>query len=77
MESGDAYEPFAPKPPVGVMPARIWRTKRVQELLAAIQRQNEHAFPVHGIEMVAGWCRELVEHIDWLGQEVKRDPYKS
>jgi len=44
------------KPPLGIMPARLWRETRMQGLAAAIERRTRAGL---FDETVVRWCDEL------------------
>ena len=49
------------KPPLGVMPRRIWVEKRCDELIRAI-----HEYKTEGLSVNFEWLVELSEHLNWL-----------
>jgi len=51
--------PSEEKPPIGIMPERIWKQKRAEELAEAIARYVS-ARSYHGAERtIIAWCHEL------------------
>lgn len=53
------------KPPLGVIPRRIWVEKRCDELIRAI-----HEYKTEGLPINFEWVQELYEHLGWLMNSV-------
>lgn len=53
------------KPPLGVMPARIWRIKRIQDITRAINEYAESENPSTAIQ----WCNELKQLLTELAMK--------
>ena len=45
------------KPPLGIMPAWLWKETRMQGLVAAIERRTRAGL---FDELAIGWCEELL-----------------
>lgn len=50
-----------PKPPLGVIPERFWRIKRVEDLGEAVNR-----YRAAGLEPLAEWLDEIRRHEYWM-----------
>jgi len=50
--------PKSPKPPIGIMPERIWVQRRTLDLLGAMSRYVEAGLPVD-----PEWIFELERHV--------------
>lgn len=47
------------KPPIGIMPERIWKQKRVEELAQAIARYVSAREYKDSQRTIIAWCHEL------------------
>jgi hypothetical protein len=56
--------PDAPKPPIGLMPRKLWLERRLADVFAAIDR-----YMAAGVRVQPEWCDER----DQLTLELERD----
>jgi hypothetical protein len=49
------------KPPIGIIPERLWRKSRVSDLVEAIERYSAASLPAN-----LEWAQELKSHLEYL-----------
>lgn len=65
--------PDSVAPPIGVMPARIWKEKRMQELARAIHEYVSGGYLSGGCaDCVANWSHELFHLAEEIQAEERR-----
>lgn len=55
------------KPPLGIMPKKIWKTNRAYELIRAIERQLD-APHLCDWDLIRGWVAEIKELADTIDE---------
>lgn len=58
------------KPPLGIMPEKIWMERRIKELSKAINRRSNDCVAMDDVCIIGKWAEEMQRHMQSLKEEI-------